>query len=72
MSSYEFLRPVSVDFVPSGSVCEWCGQPAEKQLIAIGGIHHNRSGRFCHSCGEQFMRIVNASQQHPVPPQLQR
>jgi hypothetical protein len=58
MSYNEFQRPISVDFVPCGRVCEWCGQPAERQLTAIGGIYHNRSGVFCDQCGEQFLENV--------------
>ncbi|MBE3559497.1 MAG: hypothetical protein IMW89_09755 [Ktedonobacteraceae bacterium] len=54
----EFRRPVSVDFAPQGSVCEWCGKPAEHKLTAIGGRCHNRGGLFCHSCGEQFVQAV--------------
>lgn len=61
MSTNEFRRPISVDFAPRGSRCEWCGEPAIRQLTAIGGSHHNESGVFCRSCGEQFERsIINA------------
>lgn len=57
----EFRRPISVDFAPRGSVCEWCGKPAERQLTAIGGTYHNESGMFCRSCGERFTQaVVNA------------
>jgi hypothetical protein len=58
MSINEFRRPVSVDSAPRGSRCEWCGQPAEQQLTAIGGIYHNDSGLFCRPCGEQFSLAV--------------
>jgi hypothetical protein len=58
MKYSEFQRPISVDFVPRGCLCEWCGQPAERQLTAIGGIYHNRSGVFCHLCGEKFVVCV--------------
>jgi hypothetical protein len=54
----EFQRPVSVDFAPHGSQCEWCGKPAERQLTAVGGSYHNESGIFCRSCGEQFTQGV--------------
>ncbi len=54
----EFTRSVSVDFAPRGSVCEWCGKPAERQLTAIGGIFHNESGLFCRPCGEKFAQTV--------------
>ncbi len=58
MAINEFRRPVSVDFAPRGSACEWCGKPAEKQLTAIGGKYHNEGGLFCQSCGDQFMATV--------------
>jgi hypothetical protein len=58
MSNYDFLQPVSVDFAPHGSVCEWCGKPAEQQLTAIGGTYHNEGGFFCRLCGEEFIRAV--------------
>jgi len=58
MQNNEFRRPVSVDFAPRGSRCEWCGQPAEKQLTAIGGAYHNEGGLFCRPCGEKFSEVV--------------
>ncbi|TMC22613.1 MAG: hypothetical protein E6J34_05515 [Chloroflexi bacterium] len=61
MQINEFRRPISVDFVPHGSLCEWCNKPAEQQLTAIGGSHHNESGRFCRPCGEQFTQVVVSS-----------
>ena len=61
MSTNEFLRPISVDSAPRGSRCEWCGNPAEKQLTAIGGISHNEGGLFCRPCGEQFSLAVIAN-----------
>lgn len=54
----EFHRPVVSDSVPRGSMCEWCGKPAERLLTAIGGSFHNESGIFCHSCGERFAQAV--------------
>lgn len=63
----EFQRPVSVDFAPHGSLCEWCGKPAERQLTAIGGSYHNESGIFCRLCGEQFTQGV-ANSVRPVKP----
>ncbi len=63
MTSNEFRRPVSVDFAPRNSSCEWCGQPAERQLTAIGGSFHNESGVFCSPCGEKFSQaVINAAQ----------
>ena len=62
MSNNEFHRPVSIDTAPRGSLCEWCGKPAEKQLTAIGGSYHNEGGLFCRSCGEEFTRaVINSS-----------
>jgi len=62
MSNNEFRRPFSVDFAPRGSLCEWCGQPAEQQLTAIGGSFHNESGLFCRPCGEKFsLTVTNAA-----------
>jgi len=58
MSLNEFRRPISVDSAPRGSRSEWCGQPAEQQLTAIGGIYHNEGGLFCRPCGEQFSLAV--------------
>ncbi len=61
MIENEFRRPVSVDTAPRGSLCEWCGKPAEVQLTAIGGIAHNESGLFCNSCGQEFTRAVTSA-----------
>lgn len=58
MPQNEFRQPVSVDAAPKGSRCEWCGEPAERQLTAIGGHYHNESGLFCRSCGEKFTQAV--------------
>ncbi|HEX6482237.1 MAG TPA: hypothetical protein VF043_25615, partial [Ktedonobacteraceae bacterium] len=44
MSENEFRQPVSIDFAPRGSVCEWCGKPATQQLTVIGGKSHNEGG----------------------------
>jgi len=62
MSNNEFRRTISVDSAPRGSLCEWCGKPAEQQLTAIGGMYHNESGLFCRACGEKFSQaIANAA-----------
>jgi hypothetical protein len=66
----EFHRPISADFAPRGSTCEWCGQPAERQLTAIGGTYHNQSGLFCRSCGERFLDAVVNSAQFAIMPQI--
>lgn len=63
----EFLCPVSVDFAPRGSQCAWCDQPAERQLTAIGGAYHNKSGLFCHPCGERFSQAVSKGIQQLSP-----
>jgi hypothetical protein len=70
MKYNEFHRPISADFAPRGSACEWCGQPAERQLTAIGGTYHNQSGFFCHACGEKFLETVIHSLQISSMPQI--
>lgn len=67
MSNNEFRRPISVDSAPRGSLCEWCGKPAEQQLTAIGGSYHNDSGLFCRPCGEKFAQAVANSITTPPP-----
>lgn len=68
MPSNEFNRPVSVDFAPQGSLCEWCGNLAERQITAIGGSFHNKSGLFCRSCGDKFAEnIANAVTPTTIP-----
>ena len=63
MKYNQFNSPISVDFVPPGHVCGWCGRPAERQLTAIGGTYHNQSGVFCRSCGEHFSEaVINSAQ----------
>ena len=62
MHKHEVDHLVTIDMVPSGKACGWCNEPAEKQLTAIGGTHHNKSGAFCHPCGDEFSRIVVDSQ----------
>lgn len=58
MFAYDFRQPVSLDDVPPGRSCEWCGKPAIYQLTVLGGIHHNEEGFFCQACGEEFARTV--------------
>ena len=68
MTDNEFRRPVSVDFAPGGSHCEWCGELADRQLTAIGGAYHNESGLFCSPCGEKFTQaVVTSAQALPSP-----
>jgi hypothetical protein len=57
-SSNEFQRPIAVDLIPDGKVCDWCHKTAERELTAIGGRLHNRSGIFCAPCGEQFVKRI--------------
>ena len=61
MSENEFRQPVSIDFAPRGSVCEWCSKPATQQLTAIGGKSHNEGGYFCSACAVEFVRTVAES-----------
>ena len=56
--SHEFCRPYSLDSAPRGHLCDWCREPAEKQVTAIGGIHHNQGGFFCRSCSETFCALI--------------
>jgi hypothetical protein len=64
-SSNEFQRPVAVDLIPPGKVCDWCYQTAERKLTALGGRLHNMGGIFCSPCGEQFVKgIFHSSQLH--------
>ena len=67
MPTNEFRRPVSVDFAPRGSSCEWCREPAEQHLTAIGGSYHNESGLFCRPCGDKFSQVVTDAQQDATP-----
>jgi hypothetical protein len=61
MSDNTFREPISVDRSPEGRRCDWCNKLAARQLTAIGGIHHNQGGFFCHVCGEEFTRAVTRS-----------
>jgi protein-arginine kinase activator protein McsA len=61
MSENEFRQPVSIDFAPRGSVCEWCGKPATQQLTVIGGKSHNEGGYFCSACAAEFVRTIAES-----------
>ena len=63
----EFRQPVSIDFAPAGSVCEWCGKPAVQALIVLGGRGHNDSGYFCSGCGQEFIRAVASDLHRAVP-----
>ncbi len=72
MALNEFQRPVSVDFAPHGSQCEWCRKPAERRLTAVGGTYHNESGIFCRSCGEQFTQSVANSRHFSAASQAYR
>ena len=61
MPSHPFYQPISVERLPQGHRCEWCGKPAAHHLTASGGTHHNQSGFFCHECGEAFAHTVARS-----------
>ena len=60
MYKKEIHHRVAVDLVPSGTLCEWCSHPAERQLTVIGGNRHNKGGAFCCTCGEKFSRSVTS------------
>ena len=72
MQFNEARRSIATDFVPRGSLCEWCGEPAERHLTAIGGAFHNEGGRFCRPCGEQFSQIVINSLRQNTPVQIDK
>jgi hypothetical protein len=54
----EFRQPVSIDFAPAGSVCEWCGKPAMHALTVVWGINQNDSGYFCGFCSKEFITML--------------
>lgn len=58
MFNNDFRSPVCIDDAPGDSLCEWCGKPAVYQLVVSGGNHHNKGGRFCATCGREFVRTV--------------
>ncbi len=58
MSDNEFRQPISVDFAPRGSLCAWCGKPAELQLTTPGDKYHDEVRFFCQACGKEFARTV--------------
>ena len=63
----EFRQPVSIDFAPAGSVCEWCGKPAMQKLTVLRGVGHNDSGYFCSGCSREFIRVVASGLRREVP-----
>jgi hypothetical protein len=63
----EFRRPVSIDFAPAGSVCEWCGKPAAQALTILGGKSHNEGGYFCSACVKEFIRLVASDLRREMP-----
>jgi hypothetical protein len=65
----EFRQPLSIDIAPKGSICEWCGKPAEYQFIALSGKCHNEGGLFCQTCGNEFVRAVASSLSREVTPE---
>jgi len=66
MQNNMFQQPISHDFVPLGSHCEWCEKEAVEHLTALGGRHHNQSGRFCASCARAFIQQVRNDVASPV------
>ena len=65
----EFRQPLSIDEAPEGSICDWCGKPAEHQFIVLGGKCHNESGLFCRTCSDEFVRTVASSLCREVTPE---
>ena len=58
--SHEFQAHVTTDLVSPETVCDWCGQTAERRFTAIGGSSHNKTGAFCSPCGQLFLeKTVN-------------
>lgn len=53
--SSEFQSPVATDLVSPDTVCDWCGQTAERRFTALGGNSHNKTGAFCSPCGQLFL-----------------
>lgn len=53
--SNEFQAPVATDLVSPDTVCDWCGQTAERRLTVLGGSSHNKTGAFCSPCGQLFL-----------------
>lgn len=66
----EFRQPVSIDFAPAGSVCEWCGKPAAQAVTVLGGRGQNDSGYFCCGCGKEFIRTVASDLCRRVPAEM--
>ena len=65
----EFRQPLSIEQAPYGSVCEWCGKPAEHQFIVLGAAWQQESGLFCRACGEAFVCSVASSLSREVTPE---
>jgi hypothetical protein len=64
-----FRQSLSMDEAPEGSVCEWCGKPAEHQFIVLGGKCPNENSLFCRTCGDEFVRNVASSIYREVTPE---
>ncbi len=60
-------QPICLDIAPQGSVCEWCGKPAEHQLTAPGGLDHQEYIFLCRHCGQEFVRTVASSLSREIP-----
>jgi hypothetical protein len=58
MLNNEFMQVVSFDLALFGSICEWCGQPAEQELTVPDGNFYNESGCFCRLCREECASAV--------------
>ena len=69
MLNTNFDSSIVTDFAPQGSVCEWCGKPAEHQFIVLGEKSQHESVLFCRTCGEAFVCAVASSLSREVTPE---
>jgi hypothetical protein len=65
----ELRQPLSILEAPEGSICQWCGKPAEHQFIVLGGKCQKESGLFCRTCSDEFVRAVASSLCREVTPE---
>jgi hypothetical protein len=62
----EFRQPLTIEQAPEGSVCEWCGKPAQHRFVGLGGTSQHESSLFCRPCGEAFVCTVASSLRREV------
>jgi hypothetical protein len=65
----EFRQPLSIDEAPEGSVCAWCGKPAQHQFIVLGGKCEHESVQFWRTCGAAFVCSIASSLSREVTPE---